>query len=230
MNEYETEDQQVEAVKKWFKENGSSLVVGVLVGASALFGWRYYNDHLHVHALQASNIYMQLMQSTILDKVDDTTLEINNRLINEYSDTPYASLSSLALAKVEYEKGNHDAAIAQLELAVKNATDEILKHTANLRLASIHIEQKQFDQAATLLKLPHDPAFAAKYEEMRGDMYVAKGARDEARAAYDKAIELYGAGASRILQLKRQSLGSANTSDDNNSASAISLSEWPHAS
>lgn len=213
MNEYETEEQQVEAVKKWLKENGSSLVVGVLVGVSALFGWRYYIDQAHTHALQASNIYMQLMQNAILDKVDETTIEINNQLINEYSDTPYAALSSLALAKVEYEKGNHEAAVTQLQLAIDNATDEMIKHTANLRLASIYIEQQSYDMAGELLQLPHDQAYAARYEELRGDMFLAKGDKDQARTAYDKAIELYGADVRRVLMLKRQSLGAGDVTE-----------------
>ena len=96
MNEYETEEQQVEALKRWWKENGTSLLVGLLVGVSGLFGWRYYVDQTHYHAVQASDLYMQVMQSAALNTVDDKTIDINNRLINEFSDTPYAALSSLA--------------------------------------------------------------------------------------------------------------------------------------
>lgn len=226
MNEYETEEQQVEAVKKWFKENGSSLVVGVLIGVTTLFGWRYYSDQQHTHSIQASNAYLQLMQSVLNEQVDEKSIELNNTLINDFSDTPYASLSSLALAKLEYEKGDHDGAAAQLELAYKNATDEILKHTANLRLISIYIEQKKFEQAEPLLKLHHDPAFEAKYEEVRGDLLVAKGDTDGARAAYDKAIELYGAGVSRVLMLKRQDLGPVEKSNSDQSAAAYSSDTW----
>ena len=42
MEVYETEEQQVEAVKKWWKENGVSLIVGVVMGLSAIAGWKYY--------------------------------------------------------------------------------------------------------------------------------------------------------------------------------------------
>jgi len=209
MNEYETEEQQVEALKKWWKENGTSLIVGLFVGVSALFGWRYYTDHKNLHSLQASDMYMLIMQSAAQKNIDDKTVDLNNQLINNYADTPYAALSSLALAKVEYEKGNVEAAAEQLELAVKHASDEETKQIASLRLASVLIEQKKYDEAAAILNMAHDPAFDAQYEERKGDLFMAQGDVAQARIAYDKAIELQGLEASKWLKLKRQNLGAA---------------------
>ena len=209
MNEYETEEQQVEALKRWWKENGTSLIVGLFVGISGLFGWRYYVDQNNFHAVQASDLYMKVMQSAALNSVDDKTIDINNQLINEFSDTPYAALSSLALAKSEYEKGNIDAATAQLEIAVKHASNDVIKQIANLRLAKVYIEQSKYDEAMALLNLSHAAAYDAQYEELKGDLYLAKGDVALARAAYDKAIDLQGAAASRWLKLKRQNLGAS---------------------
>ncbi len=209
MNEYETEEQQVEALKKWWKENSTSLIIGLFVGVSGLFGWRYYVDQNNFHATQASDLYMQVMQSAALNTVDDRIIDINNKLINEFSDTPYAALSSLALAKSEYEKGNVDAATAQLEIAVKHASNDVIKQIANLRLAKVYIEQSKYDEALALLSLSHAAAYDAQYEELKGDLYLAKGDVALARAAYDKAIDLQGAAASRWLKLKRQNLGAS---------------------
>jgi len=207
MKEYETEEQQVEALKKWWKENGTSLIVGLFVGVSALFGWRYYVDQNNVHAVQASDLYMQVMQSAALQRVDDKTIDINNKLINEYSDTPYAALSSLVLAKYEYEKGNSEAAVAQLELAVKHASDDQIKQISSLRLVQLYIEQKKYDEAEATLNIPHDAAYDAQFEELKGDLYYAKGDAEQARIAYDKAINLQGLSVSKWLKLKRQNLG-----------------------
>ncbi|MBE9564694.1 MAG: tetratricopeptide repeat protein [Proteobacteria bacterium] len=209
MNEYETEEQQVEALKRWWKENGTSLLVGLLVGVSALFGWRYYNDQNHIHAVQASDLYMQVMQSAATQTIDDKTININNTLINSYSDTPYAALSSLVLAKAEYEKGNVDLAVAQLELAVKHANDNVLKQIAGLRLVRVYIEQKNYDAALAILNAKHDVAYDAQYEELKGDVYSAKGDAAQARAAYDKAISLQGLSAGKWLRLKRENLGAS---------------------
>ena len=73
MNEYETEEQQVEALKRWWKENGASLIIGLVVGVSGLFGWRYYVEQDNAHAVQASDMYMHVMQSAMLNTVDDKT-------------------------------------------------------------------------------------------------------------------------------------------------------------
>jgi predicted negative regulator of RcsB-dependent stress response len=101
MIDYETEEQQVAALKNWWKENATSLIIGVFVGVSGLLGWRYYIDQNQNHLVQASNLYMQVAQSVMMNVVDDKVNDINNTLINEYSNTPYAALSSLALAKAE---------------------------------------------------------------------------------------------------------------------------------
>jgi len=214
INEYETEDQQVEALKKWWKENGTSLIVGLVVGVSALFGWRYYVEQNNVHAVHASDLYMQVVQSTITKNVDDKIIDFQNQLINDYSDTPYAALSALALAKVEYEKDNADAATAQLELAIKHANDDVIKQIASLRLAAVYIEQKKYDEARALLDAKHDPAYDAQYEELKGDLFSARGDVAEARAAYDKAINLQGFAASKWLKLKRENLGEADAAEN----------------
>jgi len=207
INEYETEEQQVEALKKWWKENGTSLIVGLFVGVSALFGYRYYVEQNNSHAVHASDLYMQVMQRVSNKTIDDQTIDIQNQLINDYSDTPYAALSALVLAKMEYEADDADGAAAQLEVAIKHANDAATKQIASLRLATIYLEQKKYDEAMSLLSMDHDVAFDAQYEELKGDLFSARGDVAEARTAYDKAISLQGVSASEWLKLKRQNLG-----------------------
>lgn len=207
LNEYETEDQQLEALKGWWKENGTSLIVGLFVGISGLFGWRYYVDQNNTNAVHASDLYMQVMQQALTQNIDDKTMDMHNQLINEFSNTPYAALASLVLAKAEYEKDNVENTVAQLQLAIKYANDEVVKQIANLRLASVYIEQKKYDEALSILNLKHDAAFDAQYEELKGDIHSAKGELDQARVAYDKAISLQGIAASKWLMLKRKNLG-----------------------
>jgi len=207
MNEYETEDQQIEALKGWWKENGTSLILGLAVGVSALFGWRYYVDQGNLSAVMASDLYMQVMQHVELKTVDDKMFDINNQLINEFSNTPYAALSSLMLARYEYEKGNTEAAIAQLELAVKHASDDQTRQIATMRLIRLFIAQEKYTEAQNLLNEPHNEAFTAQFTELQGDLHKAKGDLAQARIAYDKAIGLQGVAASKWLKLKRQNLG-----------------------
>jgi len=223
MSEYETEEQQVEALKKWWKENGTSLIVGLFVGVSALFGWRYFEEQQHSHAVFASDLYMQVMQNAATLSIDEKTIDIHNQLINEYSDTPYAALASLALAKTEYEKDNIDGAIAQLELAIKHANEDTTKQVASLRLVSIYLEQKKYEDAMSLLSMKHDAAYDAQYEELKGDVFSAKGDIAQARMAYDNAINLQGVAASKWLMLKRQNLGQDPGQDSAENLSAVDM-------
>lgn len=208
MNEYETEDQQVEAVKKWLKENWSSMVVGLGTGVLALGGWNYYVAEKNTHALAASDMYMQVAQYVIVNGVDEKVADLNTQMVNDFADTPYAAITSLIIAKKEYENGNLEQAITQLEWVHQHASSAEMKQIAALRLSRILLEQKKYDNALTYLNTTHDGAFDAVYEELKGDVYVAKGQISQARMAYDKAIELKD-NAGKWLELKRRDLGNA---------------------
>ena len=207
MNEYETEEQQVEAVKKWLKENFSSILFGLSAGLLALAGWNYYTSQRNNHAVEASNLYMQAVQRISQNGIDDKVIDINNQLNNDFSDTPYASITSLLLASKEYDRTRLDEALLQLQWVVKHASSDELKQLATLRLSRLLIEQKKYDEAMSYLNdETHPLAYDAQYAELKGDVYVAKGQVDEARAAYDKAINLSGGG-NKWLILKRDNLG-----------------------
>ena len=206
MNEYETEDQQVEAVKKWFKENWSSMVIGLGTGVMALGGWNYYVADKNNHALAASDMYMQVAQYVIINGVDEKVADLNTQMVNDFSDTPYAAMVSLIIGKKEYENGNLEQAVTQLEWVYQHAISAEMKEVAALRISRILLEQKKYDAALAYLNGSHDVAFEAVYEELKGDVYVAKGQISQARIAYDKAIKLKG-NASKWLELKRRDLG-----------------------
>ncbi len=213
MNEYETEEQQIEALKKWLKENGASILLGLGLGILALGGWRYYINQRNNHASQASNIYMQAAQHIMIKGVDDKVIDVNNQLNDKYENTPYAALLSMLMASNEYKKGDLDDAVSQLKWAVKHATNDEIKQLARLRLSRILIGNKQYDKAMSYLNQQHGASYDALYAELKGDVYAAKGQLAEARKAYDKAISLSGK-TNKGLLLKRQSLGEIDKHDN----------------
>jgi predicted negative regulator of RcsB-dependent stress response len=97
-----------------------------------------------------------------------------------------------------------------LRWASQNATETDIQHVANLRLARLLIAEQNYDEAETLLLAQHPAGFDAGYEELKGDLYVARGEIGQARTAYDKAIKAADGSPSRWLRLKRQDLGSAD--------------------
>lgn len=208
MQDFETEEQQIEALKKWWNNNATSLILGLGIGALSLGGWSYYVKAENEHRIQASDIYISIAKQVEANNVDDENIIKADQLVKEYADTPYAALSSLTLAAYEYNRSNIDEAISRLHWASEHAQEEEIKHIARLRLANILVSQKKYDDALVWLFSKHPAAFNARYEELKGDVFVAKGEIEQARIAYDKAIEQSGS-TSRWLRLKRQDLGSS---------------------
>lgn len=188
MDVHETEEQQVEALKKWWKENGSSIITGILLGLAVMFGARTWFSYQETQAGNASNIYSVMMSA--LDNGEEAAVtEQAGILIADYSGTPYATLAALALAKVKLGQGELAAAHAQLQWALENTTSDVLRHTVRLRLARVMIDEDKLDGAESLLaETTPEPAFEPLYAELRGDIQLARGNASDARAEYEQAL------------------------------------------
>lgn len=188
MDVHETEEQQVEALKKWWKENGSSIITGVLLGLAVLFGARTWFSYQETQAGNASNIY-SVMMSALDNGQEAAVTEQAGILIADYSGTPYATLAALALAKVKLGQGELAAAHAQLQWALENTSSDVLRHTVRLRLARVMIDEDNLGGAESLLaESTPEPAFDPLYAELRGDIQLARGNASIARAEYEQAL------------------------------------------
>ena len=200
----ETDEQRLESIKAWWKENASSIITGLLLGLALLFGaksWFAYQDR---KADEASNIYATLMNA--LSRGEEGL--VNDRagvLIGEYSSTPYATLAALALAKVKLEQGVPEAAHAQLQWALDKSGSEALRPLVRLRLARVMVAEGNLDGAEALLAQSRtEGAFAPLVNELQGDIHAARGAVDEARSEYEIALAALPPESAehRLLQLK----------------------------
>lgn len=210
MEEFESEDQQIEAIKKWWKENGVSLILGLGIGVAALLGWREYLSYKTDHSAEASDLYQAVQMQVGNNILDDAHVKKAELIRNDYADTPYAALVSMLQAKYEYEKGDAESALMHLRWAIDNARETDVQHIARLRTARILIAEGKFDEAEAILTTAYPAPFTSGYEELKGDMYAARGEIAQARVAYDKAINAADGNASRWLILKRQDLGSVD--------------------
>jgi len=208
--DFETEEQQLEAIKKWWNDNAAVIVGGIAVGISAIFGWQYYQGESIAHSEKASVIYEQILSAQA--SPDATGESANeqmtrvNTLVAEYADTPYASLSALLLAKQQMAAGEYIKAQQQLDWVVNNARQDELKYLAKIRLARLYMTSQQADQALALLSQSFPESFQAMALELKGDVLVSQGKSEQARAAYSQALILTG-GVNRWLQLKIDDLG-----------------------
>jgi predicted negative regulator of RcsB-dependent stress response len=207
---YKTEEEQVEAIKKWWRENGTSIIAGVVIGITAIFGWRAYDNHEANQAEQASILYEQMISAARRDD-GENILVYANRIIDGYQSSTYAVFASLMLAKVAAEAGELEQAETHLRWVLNNNSQVEFEHIARLRLARILIASDKLELASETLNVKNPGDFIARYDELRGDIYVKQGKPDEAIKAYEKSLaNTKGSGdAQSILQMKLNDLGSS---------------------
>ena len=209
MAHYDLEEQeQLDALRTWWKMYGN-LVTGVVTAAAiAAVGWQGWNWYQRGQAAQAAGIYAVFEQAVVAGEAPKIRA-LAGELTEKYPSTSYAPLAAMGAAKYSFETGDLKTARAQLAWAADNAQDE-MRDLARLRLAAVLLDDKAYDEALKLLDGKHAVAFDSRYWEMKGDILFAQGKKPEARAAYKAAM---GDGKRRsgneLLQQKLENLGEA---------------------
>lgn len=212
MATYDLEEQeQLATLKAWWKENGNLVMTTVslvLIVLAAWQGWSYYQRN---QAAQASVLYdavQKAAQANDLKQVREST----GAILEQYPRTAYAAMAALVSAKAHFQGGDLKTAHAQLAWVADNAKDEAVQDIARLRLASVMLDEKAYDDALKALDAKHGAAFDALFLAARGDVLVWQGKKDEARSAYKAALdkaEPKDAGLRGSIQLRLDALGTA---------------------
>lgn len=187
MSHYEDEA-QVEQLRRWWRENWMALVGGLALGMAGIFGWEAWQNAQNTTAERASQLYEDLDKAPA-DK-PDVQKQIGQKLVAEFSGTPYAAQGQLLLAQRAVERGDFEGARENLNWVAGHTDDPSLKKVARLRLARVLWQLSKPDEALAELDVADDDAFASLYQELRGDIQLAKGDRAAARAAWEKALQL----------------------------------------
>lgn len=207
MEVYQTEEQQVEAIKGYWAENGNMIVAGIILGFAGFIGFNLYKESKLDDELALSDSYQTLIESSAKDKA--VFGEKAEKFVNENSGSSYASLTSLALAKEAVTSKDWKGAQEQLKSAITSAPSEGIKAIASLRLARLQIQQEQYDDALATLSKPLPESFKAAIEEIKGDTYLLQNKKELARNAYQSAIVSDGLATSPNLQMKLDDLATA---------------------
>ena len=150
MDIHASEKEQVEALRNWWKDNGSSVVTGILLGLSILLGTKAWFSYQGNQSLSASNVYAQMMAAS--GGGDGEKVQaLANELISQYSSSGYAPLAALLLARQAVEDAELGAAQAQLQWALDNAESSETKHVARIRLVRVLIDQQKYIDADQLI-------------------------------------------------------------------------------
>ncbi|MFK7977308.1 MAG: YfgM family protein [Halioglobus sp.] len=208
-----SEEEQVEALRQWWKENGTGIVTAVLLSIAGGFGWQAWQANQLASAEAASNGYQAMMRA--VDSGEDSqraqAIEIANNLKSEHASTTYAQYAALHLAALAVADEKLEDAEAELRWVLAKAdkgSDNAI--VAQSRLARVVASQGDFEQALALLSSADAGNFAASYAVARGDILYQRGDLNAARTAYNEALLLASVGGTPVnapsLQQKIQSL------------------------
>jgi predicted negative regulator of RcsB-dependent stress response len=185
-NEFQ-EDDDLERLKSWWKNYGSALLIGVVLGTTALYGYRYWNQYQFDQAAKASVLYDQVVYQ-MKQRNSDQAVTLGGQIMDGYSSTPYAGMTALLLAKISYDRGDLANARRQLSWAVDNAEVDATRHAARIRLARLMGEAGETDAALSLIAVGDRGGFESEYNELQGDLLADQGKLEAAHSAYTSAL------------------------------------------
>lgn len=179
------EEQEINQLKDWWKENGKTIIVAFILGVGGMFGWRYWQAHQAEQIAQASAQYDALIYSA---QQDEQAKKANiEQFVQANSKTAYAVFALLDEAKKATEKQDFAAAEVNLNQALTQSQDEVLTSIVALRLSAVQFQLGQLDNALTTLNQVKGESFDARKAILTGDIQVAKGDKVAAKNSFDQA-------------------------------------------
>ncbi len=205
MEIYDTEEEQVEALKRWWKENSTATIVGLVMGMVIILGWNYWQEHKKDQAAQASAAYAQLLkaldddskdgggratQGAVADDKKDSVDKLAERMQEQFKATEYAAYSGLLQAKLKSQQGDF-AAAKQILKTIAAGSNKQLSNIAKIRLVRLMLATGEYEQGLQVINevdAKEASSYSANYDELVGDLYVALDRLDEARTSYQNAL------------------------------------------
>ena len=179
------EEQEINQLKDWWKENGKTIIVAFILGVGGMFGWRYWQAHQAEQIAQASAQYDALIYSA---QQDEQAKKANiEQFVQANSKTAYAVFALLDEAKKATEKQDFVAAEVNLNQALTQSQDEVLTSIVALRLSAVQFQLGQLDNALTTLNQVKGESFNARKAILTGDIQIAKGDKVAAKNSFEQA-------------------------------------------
>ena len=182
------EEQEINQLKEWWKENGKTIIVAFILGVGGMFGWRYWQAHQAEQIAQASAQYDALINSV---QQDEQAKKANiEQFVQANSKTAYAVFALLDEAKKATEKQDFSAAEANLNQALTQSQDEVLTSIVALRLSAVQFQLGQLENALSTLNQVKGESFNARKAILTGDIQVAKGDKVAAKNSFEQAQQI----------------------------------------
>lgn len=195
-----TEEEQVEQVKTWIKNNWLAIVSGVGLGLGGIWGLGAYDNYQIDQATQARILYLNVAN-------DASNSAALSALETNHANSGYVNQARLILAKSAVKTGDYEAALAQLE-PLLTAENSLIRGIARLRTASIYLQMSNFDQAIATLDGATEGKFDGLTSQLKADIYLADNQIENAKKYYDLALTQVSddSGLKNLLKIKRNDL------------------------
>lgn len=202
------EQEQVDALKAWWKENGKWVVAAVVVALLGFAGMQFWKSHQAQQAGEAAKLYVEVEKQVMSNdpkRVNDAVAA----LVDKYGSSAYAPRAQLLAVQTNLQAKDVARAKTQLQWVIEHASETGMQDTARLKLASILLDEKSYDEALKQLNAAHPEAFTGLYADLKGDVLSAQGKTEDAKAAYKQALDKIDAKSMyrNLVQLKLDGLG-----------------------
>ena len=196
----DSEEEQVDKLKKWWDSNGKQIIAGAVLGLAGIFGWNYYVDYQDSQALNARALYLSYAS-------DSANVGAYDKLIKDHPSSSYADQATLLMAKYLFEAENYSLALDALK-PLMSRENSVIASTAALRSASLYLELGQHQEALAVLNMDNANEFSGLFYNLAGDVYLELGNNEEARNSYALAIENItdNSSLSQLIQIKLDDL------------------------
>lgn len=184
-----SEEDQTEQLKRWWKQNGTSIIGGVVLGLAIVGGYNYWQHYTQTRAEAASKLYERMMIDYSEGQAD-RAVAAGSKVVEEYQSTPYAAKAALYLARINFERKDVAEAERYLRWALENAADPATEHTSRIRLGRLLLDAGKHAEVGTLLTVTDYGGFESEYKELEGDLALAGNDAARARAAYERALDV----------------------------------------
>jgi len=208
------EHEQSERVRKWMKEYGFSIVLGLVLAFGGIFGYRQWQDHQVQQRFLAAEYFDVIQRELDAGEVESAEQQFA-ALREAIPRSSYVVLSGILLAAGYVEDGRLEPAARLYRELLDHRGLDSLGPVVTLRLARVLEAQGELDEAMALVSGDAPHGFKASWAELRGDILFARGDHDGARLAFQEAIDnISGQGGKRrLLELKIDATGPGLSED-----------------